>query len=91
MKRNITSSVLFIASLSMFLLSAQSNDDDPDGEAGATGSPNEETCADTDCHETYMLNSGPGFVVISSPDLVNLGICTRRNVYSFSYRITNWY
>ncbi|MBL0314611.1 MAG: T9SS type A sorting domain-containing protein [Flavobacteriales bacterium] len=71
MKRNITSSVLFIASLSMFLLSAQSNDDDPDGEAGATGSPNEETCADTDCHETYMLNSGPGSVVISSPDLVN--------------------
>lgn len=71
MKKNITTSVFFIAALSMFLISAQSNDDDPDGEAGATGSPNEETCADTECHETYILNSGPGSVLISSPDLAN--------------------
>src|SRR6185295_155316 len=40
-----------------------------DGKAGRTGSPGENTC--DGCHNSFALNSGPGSIRISSPDLIN--------------------
>lgn len=71
MKNRFTIPSFFILASSLFLFSAQNNQEDPDGKAGATGSPNEVTCADADCHATYILNSGTGSITISSSDLVN--------------------
>ncbi|MFN5620080.1 MAG: choice-of-anchor V domain-containing protein [Flavobacteriales bacterium] len=45
--------------------------DDPDGKAGASGAPGETTCSDTDCHNSYAVNSGNGSVSISAPNLVD--------------------
>jgi hypothetical protein len=36
------------------------------GEAGATGSPGEPTCANPTCHDTYAVNSGTGSTTITS-------------------------
>lgn len=55
----------------MFLLSSYSLQDDPDGKAGASGAPGETTCNDTDCHNSFAVNSGDGSVTISSSDLLN--------------------
>lgn len=71
MKNNFSIPVFFILACSVVFFSAQNSQEDPDGKAGATGSPNEVTCADSDCHATYILNSGTGSITISSPDLIN--------------------
>ncbi len=55
----------------IMLTSASTSNDDLDGKAGASGAPNEVTCATTDCHNTYALNSGTGSITISSPNLTN--------------------
>lgn len=40
-----------------------------DGKAGRTGAPGENDC--TGCHTSYLVNSGPGSITISSPNLIN--------------------
>jgi hypothetical protein len=35
------------------------------GKAGHTGSPGEQTCARSGCHDTYALNTGPGSISIN--------------------------
>jgi hypothetical protein len=40
-----------------------------DGKAGRTGSPGENDC--TGCHTSFAVNSGPGSIIISSPNLTN--------------------
>lgn len=42
---------------------------DKDGKAGRTGSPGENDC--TGCHTSFAVNSGPGSITISSPNLTN--------------------
>ncbi len=42
---------------------------DKDGKAGRTGSPGEFDC--TGCHTSFPVNSGPGSISISSPNLTN--------------------
>lgn len=42
---------------------------DKDGKAGRTGSPGEFDC--TGCHTSFAVNSGPGSITISSPNLTN--------------------
>jgi hypothetical protein len=61
-----------LGSLCLILLSSSySLQDDPDGKAGASGAPGETTCNDTDCHNSFALNSGTGSITISSPDLTD--------------------
>lgn len=45
--------------------------DDDNGKAGATGSPGEETCAESDCHTGTAVNGGPGEVTITSSNMPN--------------------
>jgi Secretion system C-terminal sorting domain len=60
---------------SVFLMSMTSDishyDDDEDGKAGHNGSPGEQTCAKSNCHNTYTLNSGTGSVSISVAGMTN--------------------
>ncbi len=42
---------------------------DKDGKAGRTGSPGEFDC--TGCHTSFAVNSGPGSITITSPNLTN--------------------
>jgi hypothetical protein len=42
--------------------------EDEDGKAGHVGSPGEQTCAKSTCHDTFAVNSGSGTTTISSPD-----------------------
>jgi len=65
---NITILALVIAALTM---SAGMNQESSDGRSGHNGSPGEQTCAKSNCHNTFSLNSGEGEVVISSNDLLN--------------------
>lgn len=61
-----------LGSLCLILLSSSySMQDDPDGKAGASGAPGETTCNDTDCHNSFAVNSGTGSITISSPDLTD--------------------
>lgn len=55
----------------IFLSSSYSLQDDPDGKAGASGAPGETTCNDTDCHNSFAVNSGTGSISISSPNLTD--------------------
>ncbi|MFM7725242.1 MAG: choice-of-anchor V domain-containing protein, partial [Flavobacteriales bacterium] len=55
----------------IFLSSSFSLQDDPDGKAGASGAPSETTCNDTDCHNSFAVNSGSGSITISSTDLTD--------------------
>lgn len=57
--------------VAFFLTSGASQYDDPDGKAGASGAPGETTCSDTDCHNSYAVNTGSGSVSISSPNLMD--------------------
>ena len=41
----------------------------PSGYAGKTGSPGENNC--TGCHTSFAVNSGPGTITITSPNLTN--------------------
>jgi hypothetical protein len=71
---NKTFKALIISSLCLFVLgSAQLNheNEDPNGKAGATGSPSESACNASGCHVGTALNSGPGSVTISSSNLTD--------------------
>jgi Secretion system C-terminal sorting domain/Reeler domain len=63
---------IFGAAMCLVLFSSSSSySDNPNGKAGVTGAPGEQTCAKSGCHDTYTLNSGTGTVTIASPNLVN--------------------
>ena len=68
-KRNVV--VYGIFGLILFISLGMANNEDPDGKAGVNGSPGEQTCAKSNCHNSFTLNSGSGSVTISSTDLVN--------------------
>ncbi len=42
-----------------------------DGRAGVTGSPNENTCNQSGCHNSFTVNTGGGSVTIAAPALTN--------------------
>jgi hypothetical protein len=63
--------VLSASFLFLLFTSSQFSQDDPDGKAGVSGAPNENTCNDTDCHNSYAVNSGTGSITISSSNLTN--------------------
>ena len=42
---------------------------DDNGRAGATGSPSENTCNQSGCHNTYTINTGGGSVTITAPTM----------------------
>jgi hypothetical protein len=63
--------VLSASFLFLLFTSSQFSQDDPDGKAGVSGAPGENTCNDTDCHNSFALNSGAGSITISSSDLTN--------------------
>lgn len=56
--------------LTISLTSAYSEEND-DGKAGHNGSPGEQTCAKSSCHDTFALNSGPGDIEIDVPGMTN--------------------
>lgn len=57
---------------SVVLMSMSSSyDDDVDGKAGHNGSPGEQTCAKSNCHDAFTVNSGIGSVSISAPAMTN--------------------
>jgi hypothetical protein len=65
---------LIVSSLGIFVLgSAQLNheNEDPDGKAGATGSPSESTCNQSSCHVGTAVNAGSGSVTITSSNLTD--------------------
>ncbi|HET6225664.1 MAG TPA: choice-of-anchor V domain-containing protein [Bacteroidia bacterium] len=67
MKKKITT--VLSLSVAMLLMSFGIMDDN--GRAGSTGSPSENTCNQSGCHNTYQLNSGGGSVKITSSSLTN--------------------
>ncbi|MFN0203260.1 MAG: choice-of-anchor V domain-containing protein [Bacteroidia bacterium] len=59
--------ITYLAVLSaVFFISVGANILSSTGKDGVAGSPNEGTCANSGCHTSFALNSGPGSVVISS-------------------------
>jgi hypothetical protein len=56
--------------LSLSLSSAYS-EEDSDGKAGHNGSPGEQTCSKSGCHDSFALNSGPGAIEIDVPGMTN--------------------
>lgn len=70
LSRKTNFSMLLIASV--VLMSMSSNyEDDPDGKAGHNGSPGEQTCAKSSCHDSFTVNSGIGSVSITAPGMTN--------------------
>ena len=65
-KKNFISVVALAAIL---FLSMSSNYENPTGKAGVNGSPGEQTCAKSGCHDSYALNSGTGSVTLAFPDM----------------------
>ena len=61
--------LLHVITWSLLLFMSMTAARNDDGKAGATGAPGEDTCVE--CHDTSPLNSGPGSVMLASPDLVN--------------------
>ncbi|MBK6399827.1 MAG: T9SS type A sorting domain-containing protein [Bacteroidetes bacterium] len=59
--------LIAVCSALMITMSAEKMDDN--GKAGYTGSPGELNC--TDCHDTYVLNSGGGSVSLTSTNMTN--------------------
>ena len=61
------------ACISVFVLLSlgMAYQENPEGKAGVNGSPGEQTCAKSNCHNSFGLNSGNGSVTISSSDLTN--------------------
>jgi hypothetical protein len=55
---------ILFAAIALVVLRAETMSDN--GKAGYTGSPGEASCNASGCHDTYALNSGPGFVHLSS-------------------------
>jgi hypothetical protein len=66
MKKNIT---LALAAVTIVFMSFDIMDDN--GRAGATGSPSENTCNQTGCHNSFTINTGGGSVTIACPTLTN--------------------
>jgi hypothetical protein len=66
MKKNIT---LLLASVTIIFMSFDVMDDN--GRAIATGSPGENTCNQTGCHNSFAINTGGGSVKIACPTLTN--------------------
>lgn len=64
--------IFFFLSISILFLSMSSGyEESDDGKAGYTGSPGELTCAKSNCHNSFALNSGPGSVTIVAPTMSN--------------------
>lgn len=71
-KKNLIAILLLSSVFLMSMTSTVSHyDDDEDGKAGHNGSPGEQTCAKSNCHNTYTLNSGTGSVNISVAGMTN--------------------
>ena len=70
----------------LLLTSGASQSDDPNGKAGASGAPGETTCNDTDCHNSFAVNSGIGSVTITSPDLTDWAYAPG-NTYTISVTV----
>ena len=62
--------LLHLCTWPLLLIMLTSGTENDDGKAGRTGAPGEQTCVNT-CHNSFALNSGPGSITLSSPDLVN--------------------
>jgi hypothetical protein len=60
---------IYTAFFVLLSISVMSDILDKDGKAGRTGSPGEVDC--TGCHSSFTVNSGPGSITISSPNLTN--------------------
>jgi hypothetical protein len=60
---------IYTAFFVLLSISVMSDILDKDGKAGRTGSPGEADC--TGCHSSFTVNSGPGSITISSPNLTN--------------------
>jgi hypothetical protein len=70
----ITKNLCFVVMsivIAVFTMGAGMNEDSSDGRSGHNGSPGEQTCAKSNCHNTFALNSGDGEVAISSADMLN--------------------
>jgi hypothetical protein len=60
--------------------------EDPDGKAGATGSPGENTCAESGCHTGTSVNGGPGNISIIAPELDG-GFYTPGQTYTIQVKV----
>lgn len=61
---------IYIASIFiLFVIFAIADIMEENGKAGKTGSPGENDC--TGCHTSFTVNSGPGSITVSSPNLTN--------------------
>ena len=83
MKKKIT--LLFAVSGAIMMSSFGIMDDN--GRATSTGSPGENTCNTTGCHNTYQLNSGGGSVKITSSNLTNWSY-TPGQIYSITVTVS---
>jgi hypothetical protein len=78
---------IFGAAMCLVLFSSSSSySDDPNGKAGASGAPGEQTCAESGCHDSFTLNSGTGSITISAPNLTNWAY-TPGNTYTISVTV----
>ena len=65
MKKLLITAIVIVGAATMsFVLS-------DNGKAGFTNSPGEVTCTDSQCHDSYTLNSGNGSITISAPTMTN--------------------
>lgn len=62
---------LILSLLGLAFITTGFNFEDPDGKAGATGSPSEGTCSKSGCHTGFTDNSQGGSVTITSSNLTN--------------------
>jgi hypothetical protein len=75
----ITASIVALSSFTM---------DDEDGKAGHVGSPGEQTCGKSTCHDTFGDNNGPGSIAITStsPEILS-GVYTPGQTYTLQVTI----
>jgi Secretion system C-terminal sorting domain len=64
-------SISAFSALGFALLTSSAQYDSDEGKAGQTGSPGENTCAQSGCHTGTAVNGGPGSVTITSPDMTD--------------------
>jgi hypothetical protein len=62
---------LFIPLIGLAFIATGFNFEDPNGQAGAAGSPSESTCSRSGCHTGSTDNSEGGSVTVSSSNLTN--------------------
>jgi hypothetical protein len=60
-----------ICTATLLSMSGTYSEENSNGKAGHNGSPGEQTCAKSSCHDTFAVNSGPGEVVIETPGMTN--------------------